>query len=218
MVYDCEWKVRKSVKKQWKINTSYLVELALLIAVILIMAFTPVGYIHTLGLEITLIVVPVAVGAVAMGPAAGAILGTVFGITSFIQCFGMSPFGAMLLGINPVWTFLVCVPTRALMGWLTGLLYQGFLKVSPLKKISVILANLCCPLLNTLFFMGTLTLFFYQSEYIQGIAKGMGAGNPLVFILLFVGINGLVEAAVCFVAGSAISQALNTVIRHSSSR
>ena len=168
------------MKKQWKINTSYLVELALLIAVILIMAFTPVGYIHTLGLEITLIVVPVAVGAVAMGPAAGAILGTVFGITSFIQCFGMSPFGAMLLGINPVWTFLVCVPTRALMGWLTGLLYQGFLKVSPLKKISVILANLCCPLLNTLFFMGTLTLFFYQSEYIQGIAKGMGAGNPLV--------------------------------------
>lgn len=206
------------MKKQWKINTSYLVELALLIAVILIMAFTPVGYIHTLGLEITLIVVPVAVGAVAMGPAAGAILGTVFGITSFIQCFGMSPFGAMLLGINPVWTFLVCVPTRALMGWLTGLLYQGFLKVGPLKKISVILANLCCPLLNTLFFMGTLTLFFYQSEYIQGIAKGMGAGNPLVFILLFVGINGLVEAAVCFVAGSAISQALNTVIRHSSSR
>ena len=193
-----------------KTNTAYLVEMALLIAIILIMAFTPVGYIRTLGLEITLIVVPVAVGAVTLGPAAGAVLGGIFGVTSFIQCFGMSPFGAMLLSINPVLTFLVCVPTRILMGWLTGFLYQSSL----LKKISLALANLCCPLLNTLFFMGTLTAFFYQSEYVQGIASALGAKNPLVFILLFVGINGLVEAAACFVVGSAISQALKKVIKH----
>lgn len=196
-----------------KIDTIYLVEMALLIAIILIMAFTPIGYIRTLGLEITLIVVPVAVGAVTLGPSAGAVLGAVFGITSFIQCFGMSPFGAVLLSINPVYTFIVCVFSRVLMGWLTGLLYQTFLKCGPLKKVSVVLANLCCPLLNTLFFMGTLTLFFYQTEYIQGIAQGMGAGNPLVFVLLFVGVNGMVEAVACFVAGSAISQALKKVVR-----
>lgn len=196
-----------------KINTIYMVEMALLIAIILIMAFTPIGYIRTLGLEITLIVVPVAVGAVTLGPSAGAILGAVFGITSFIQCFGMSPFGAVLLSINPVYTFIVCVFSRVLMGWLTGLLYQLFLKCSPLKKVSVVLANLCCPLLNTLFFMGALTLFFYQTDYIQGIAQGMGAGNPLIFVLLFVGVNGLVEAIACFVAGSAISQALKRVVR-----
>lgn len=199
-----------------KFDTIYMVEMALLIAIILIMAFTPIGYIRTLGLEITLIVVPVAVGAVTLGPAAGAVLGGVFGITSFIQCFGMSPFGAVLLGINPIYTFIVCVFSRTLMGWLTGVLYQAFLRCNPLKKISVVLANLCCPLLNTLFFMGTLTLFFYQTEYIQGIAEGMGAGNPLIFVLLFVGINGLVEAAACFVVGSAISQALKKVVRHSS--
>ena len=81
---------------QKKFSTKYLVEMALLVAIILIMAFTPIGYIRTAGLEITLIVVPVAVGAVTLGPAAGAILGGVFGITSFIQCFGMSPFGAYL--------------------------------------------------------------------------------------------------------------------------
>lgn len=202
------------MKNKQKINTAYLVEMALLMAIILIMAFTPVGYIRTLGLEITLIVVPVAVGAVTLGPTAGAILGGTFGITSFIQCFGMSHFGAMLLSINPVLTFLVCVPTRILMGWLTGVMYQGFLKCAPLKKVSLALANLCCPLLNTLFFMGTLTVFFYQSEYVQGIAATLGAKNPLVFILLFVGINGLVEAAACFVAGSAISQALKKVVKH----
>ena len=203
-----------SVNSKQKTNTAYLVEMALLIAIILIMAFTPVGYIRTLGLEITLIVVPVAVGAVTLGSAAGAVLGGIFGVTSFIQCFGMSPFGAMLLSINPVLTFLVCVPTRILMGWLTGFLYQRFLACSLLKKISLALANLCCPLLNTLFFMGTLTAFFYQSEYVQGIASALGAKNPLVFILLFVGINGLVEAAACFVVGSAISQALKKVIKH----
>lgn len=47
-----------------KFSTKFLVEMALLVAIILIMAFTPLGYIKTAGIEITLIVVPVAVGAV----------------------------------------------------------------------------------------------------------------------------------------------------------
>lgn len=55
-----------------KFSTKFLVEMALLVAIILIMAFTPLGYIKTAGIEITLIVVPVAVGAVTLGPAAGA--------------------------------------------------------------------------------------------------------------------------------------------------
>ena len=103
-----------------KFSTKQFVELALLVAVIVLLAFTPIGYIRTFGLEITLIVVPVTVGAVTLGPAAGAVLGAVCGITSFIQCFGMSPFGAVLLGINPAATFVVCVISRVLMGWLTG--------------------------------------------------------------------------------------------------
>ncbi len=76
-----------------KFSTKQLVEMALLTAIIILLAFTPIGYIRTLGLEITLIVVPVTVGAVTLGPSAGAVLGAVFGITSFIQCFGMSQFG-----------------------------------------------------------------------------------------------------------------------------
>ena len=72
-----------------KFSTKQLVEMALLTAVIILLAFTPLGYIRTLGFEITLIVVPVTVGAVTLGPAAGAVLGVVFGVTSFIQCFGI---------------------------------------------------------------------------------------------------------------------------------
>lgn len=196
-----------------KFSTKQFVEMALLTAIIVLLAFTPIGYIRTLGLEITLIVVPVTVGAVTLGPAAGAVLGAVFGITSFIQCFGMSPFGAVLLGINPFSTFIVCVVSRVLMGWLTGLIYQGLQKVKPVRKISVVIANLCGPLLNTFFFMGTLIMFFYRTEYIQGLAESMGASNALAFVVAFVGVNGVVEAAVCFVVGSAVSKALLTVLR-----
>lgn len=192
-------------------KTTYMVELAVLIAIILLMAFTPIGYIKTLGLEISLIVIPVAVGAVALGPAAGLILGLTFGITSFIQCFGLSGFGAVLLSINPFFTFLVCVPTRALMGWLTGIIYKALKKGKVSKKFACSLSCLCCPFLNTLFFMTTLCLCFYHTEYIQGFVGAMGASNVIVFILLFVGINGLIEAISSFIVGTAIAKALITL-------
>ena len=46
--------------------------------------------------------VPVAVGAIILGPKGGAICGLAFGITSFMQCFGMGAFGTMLFSINPL--------------------------------------------------------------------------------------------------------------------
>lgn len=215
-----------------KKGTLYLVQMALLVAIIILMAFTPIGYIRMPGLEITLIVVPVAVGAVLMGPAGGAILGGVFGITSFIQCFGMSPFGAALLQINPVWTFLVCVPTRILAGWLAGLIFYGMQKLrskgmekkglqaegngeksSFTKYLPHYVANLACPVFNTIFFMSTLCIFFFQTDFIQGLA---GGANVFAFVVAFVGINGLIEAATCFVVGSAISQVLVRVLRNTS--
>ena len=194
---------------QKKFSTKYLVEMALLVAIILIMAFTPIGYIRTAGLEITLIVVPVAVGAVTLGPAAGAILGGVFGVTSFIQCFGMSPFGAALLGINGFLTFLVCVPTRILMGWLTGLIYKGLRKTKLPSGASVTISNLCCPLLNTTFFMGTLVTLFAGT-----MREQFGMTKVIPFIAAFVGVNGVVEAIVCFVIGTAVSMALKKALRY----
>lgn len=195
---------------QSKFSTKYLVELALLVAVVLLMAFTPIGYIKTLGLEITLIVVPVAVGAVVLGPAAGAILGGVFGVTSFIQCFGMSAFGTVLLGINPVYTFLVCVPTRILEGLLTGYLYKGLRQTRLNANVSVTLANLCCPILNTAFFMGTLVTLFAGT-----MREQFGMTKAIPFIVGFVGINGLVEALVCFAVGTGVSIALKKALRYS---
>ena len=89
-------------------RTRTLTTLGILTAIILVMTFTPLGYIKTMGLEITLLHIPVILGAALTGPAGGMVLGAVFGFTSFFQCFGLSTFGTTLFSINPAGTFIVC--------------------------------------------------------------------------------------------------------------
>ena len=96
-----------------------LTVLSVLAAITAIVAFIPL---KTLGLEITFTMIPVAVGAILYGPSGGAVLGGVFGVISFLQCLGYSPFGATLLGINPLLTVIVCIPTRILAGFLAGVI------------------------------------------------------------------------------------------------
>lgn len=69
------------------------------------------------------------------------------------------------------------------------------------------------PIFNTLFFMGTLTACFYQTDYIQGFVKTLGAANPIMFIILFAGINAAVEIAVGFLVGSVITKAVYNVVQ-----
>lgn len=194
-----------SQKTNMSAKTLKMIQLALLTAIIVLMAFTPVGFIRTPGLEITLIGIPVVVGAVLLGPSGGAILGAVFGLCSFLQCFGMSPFGAVLLGINPFWTFVVCFVPRTLMGWLSALIFKGLRKVDKTRFFSFLAACLGGALLNTILFMSALMLFFGQSEYILSM---QGSMNVFAFVLAFVGVNGLIEAIVCAVVGTAISKVL----------
>ncbi len=186
-------------------KTRRLVQLAILVAIMLILAFTPLGYLKVGAIEITFMTIPVVIGAILLGPSAGAFLGGVFGLTSFIQCFGMSPFGAVLLGINPIFTFLVCMVPRILMGYLAALIFQVIARHDKTKILSFAVASLSGALLNTILFVGMLMLFFGSSEYMMTMRGGLGL---LAFLVAFVGINGLVEAIVAFVLGTAISKAL----------
>lgn len=200
------------MKTKTGVNTQKLTQLALLTAIIILMAFTPIGYIKTFGVEITLLVIPVTVGAIVAGPAAGAFLGGVFGITSFIQCFGMSAFGAALLAINPIATLFMCLVPRILMGWIAGLIFVG-LRKGGFKEIAYPVASLSGALLNTIFFMITLLVFFYRSDFIQGLAGTFGSKNIFQFVIALVGINGLVEAITCFLIGTAIARALDAFVK-----
>lgn len=194
--------------KQINKHLVYTMEITLLIAIMLILAFTPIGYIKAFGVEITLEVIPVCIGAIVSGPLAGLILGTVFGLTSFMQCFGMSPFGAALLGINPISTLILCLIPRILTGLFTGLIFKYMNNSQRAKRFAVYTSSLLCPLMNTIFFMSALVMLFYNEPYIQNIANGLGALNPITFIFLFVGVNAIIEAVVCFLLGSAISKPL----------
>jgi len=187
------------------VRTLKMVQMAILAAIMLLMAFTPIGYLKTAGIEISFMMIPVVVGAIIIGPGAGAVLGGVFGATSFIQCFGMSVFGAALLAINPLLTFIVCMIPRILMGWLAGLVFKGLSKISKNKLMSFGVSSLSGALFNTIFFMIFLIVFFGNTEYIKGF---QGELSLIPFILAFIGINGLIEAIVCFVIGAAISRAL----------
>ena len=81
-------------------GTHRLVQLALLVAVELVMTYTPLGYLHVGPLSITFLMVPVVLGSILAGPSAGALLGGVFGLTSFAQCFGAEAFGCLLYTSN----------------------------------------------------------------------------------------------------------------------
>lgn len=192
-------------------RTRYMVELALMSAIIFIMAFTPLGYFRTPGLSITFLTVPVAVGAIILGPAGGAACGLVFGITSLIQCFMGGTFGSMLLGINPVGTAFACIVPRVLEGLLCGLVFQAIRKLS--KNSAYFAASLACPLLNTVFFMSAVVLIFYHTDYIQGFVETLGVTNPFMFAVAFVGVQGLIEAGVCFVLASAVSRSLAAALK-----
>ena len=192
-------------------STKYMVELALMIAIVFLMSLTPLGYIRTPGLSVTLLTVPVAVGAVILGPTGGAICGLAFGITSFYQCFS-STFGMALLSINPVGTFITSIVPRVLEGWLCGLIFAFLYDRVRTRKLSFYVASLSCPLLNTLLFMSSLVLFFYRSDYIQEMASGFGVRNPFTFVLAFVGLQGLVEAILCFMIASVVSRTLYGVL------
>lgn len=185
-------------------KTRKLVQMAILIAVMLILAFTPLGYLKVGAIEITFMTIPVVVGAIILGPAAGAVLGGVFGLTSFIQCFGMSAFGAALLNISPILTFLVCMVPRILMGYLAAS-FRALYHSGRTKILSFAVSSLSGAVLNTIFFVSLVMLLFGSSDYITEMRGGLGL---LSFLAAFVGFNGLVEAIVAFVLGTAISKAL----------
>jgi len=189
--------------KTARITTATMVRLAVLLAILLIMAYTPLGYLKIGIIEISFMMIPVAIASVVLGPGCGAFMGAVFGLTSFIQCFGASQFGAMLLSINPIFTFIVCMIPRILAGWLPGLIFKAISGKGRAITAGTIISCLCAALLNTIFFVGALILLFGSTDYIQGFGNGVWA-----IIWAIVGINGIIEAPVCAIIGGAISRAL----------
>ena len=173
-------------------DTKQLTMLGLLTAVLLLMAYTPLGYLNIGPLAITLNIIPVALAAITLGPAGGAVMGGVFGLTSFLQCIGVggsSAMGVVLFGINPFFAFLQRFIPRVLDGLLLGFLFRWIRKISNVQ-ISCFVTGFCSAFFNTVFFMAALVLLFGNTDYMREMIAGR---NIILFVCTFVGINAVFE-------------------------
>ena len=178
--------------------------LAMMVALLLIFSFTPIGTIPIGPLSITLNIIPVAIAAVALGPWGGLVVGGVFGVLSFLQCVGVgipSGMGAILFGIDPFLAFVQRFVPRALDGLLVGFIFRAFKN----KSVGCFVAGFCSAFLNTLFFMSALILLFGRTDYVQGLIAGR---NVLLFVCAFVGVNAVVEMIVSTIVVGAVGSAL----------
>lgn len=184
-----------------------LTVLGLLTAILLLMAYTPLGYLNVGPLAITFNVIPVALAAVALGPAGGAAAGAVFGLTSFLQCLGVggaSPLGVILFEINPVFTFILCMLPRFLDGLLLGYIFRAAKKTIGARP-GFFITGFCSAFLNTVFFMSALLILFGSTDYMQNL---IGGQNLLLFVCTFVGINAVCEMIASTVLTGAVGYAL----------
>lgn len=195
-------------------RTSYLVQLSLLAAVEIVLAFTPLGFIPLGATNATTIHIPVILGGILLGPAAGAILGGVFGLASIITntvrpgltSFVFSPFytaGGVSGGLR---SLVVALVPRILVGVVAALIYRLVMMLSKEKSmVSGVIAGVVGSLTNTAL---VLTGIFYLFGQDYAAIKGFPVSELFPFLMGIVTINGLPEAAVAGVLCGAILQPL----------
>ena len=194
-------------------NIRTMTQLALLTAITLVLAYTPIGYLPLGPFNVSFLSVPVCIGAIVMGPGVGAFLGLVFGLTSFGNALsGGSMMGVALMSVSPVGYFVQSVVGRVLMGLCTGLIFRAVRKVDRRGFASYVVGAVSAPLLNTVFYMGLMCLIFYNCDYVQNLVASTGAANPILLVLAVVGVQGVIEVLVCGVIGSVISKAVDAAL------
>ena len=185
--------------------TAKLTLFALLTALLIVLGYVNIP--QPAGLSITFNMIPVAIAAIAMGMGGGALMGAVFGLISFLQCFGLvgySGMGAVLVGISPVLCFIQRFCSRVLVGLLAALVYRALHKRVNVY-MSCLITGFSAAFFNTLFFMSSLVLLFGNTEYMQELMAGRGV---IAFIIASVGINAAVEMIVAAVVTGAVGAAL----------
>lgn len=205
------------MKNKPSAKTVELVELALFAAIIVVMASVPfLGYIPLPFTRATILHVPVIIGCLMFGPKKGAILGTLFGLTSLIQAtfnpnltsFAFSPFYSMGGVHGNGWSLVICFVPRILVGIVPYFVYRLFMKLPEGLKgrqtISLAIAGLAGSLTNTLLVMNFIYLFFGK-EY--AAAKEI-TSNLYQVILGVIIANGIPEAIVAAILTAAVCKAL----------
>ncbi|HHZ05889.1 MAG TPA: ECF transporter S component [Clostridiales bacterium] len=195
-----------------------MAQLALFTALILLLAFIPgIGYIPLGVTRATIIHVPVIIGSIVLGPKKGAILGGVFGLSSFIMnmitpsvtSFVFSPFYQVGdVGGNPL-SLVICFVPRILVGIVPYFVYVGLKKLLAKLKgndtVSLVIAGICGAMTNTILVMSMIYLFFGDA---YARATNIESNALIGAILAIVGVNGVPEAIVAAILTCAVCKVL----------
>ena len=146
--------------------------IGLLMALVVVLQFIS-GMIPPIsGFNISLVLIPIVLGAALYGPGAGALLGGTFGVIVFINCVtGADWGGAMVFQASPVLCFLVVIGKGVLAGFTCGLVYRLLCSRSP--YIAMLLAAIVCPVVNTGVFIACMVTLF--NSVIAAWATAAGA-------------------------------------------
>ena len=181
-------------------NIFKLVETAMLMAVVIMLQLFASSF--TIGqVSFSFVLVPIALGGILIGPAAGTILGLTFGaITVIGGVMGTDLFTAALIGDQPVFTVFLCLAKAALAGLGSALLYR--LLVNKNKLVATFVACASAPIINTgIFIIGALLM----SKSIDSLfASAMGVSVLYFVVILCAGVNFLAEFAVNIIFAPAL--------------
>ncbi len=198
--------------KTQKKDTRWMVSVALMAAIIILLANTPLGMIQLPVIKATTVHIPVIIGAIVLGPAAGAILGGVFGLCSMISnttaptllSFAFSPFlSSDLTGIfKALWISIGC---RILIGVVSGWLWIALKKLKVNSLLALPVVGFVGSLTNTILVMGSIYKLL-ANQY--AAAKGVAANAVWGLIMGTITASGIPEAIAAAVLVAALGKAL----------
>lgn len=168
-----------------------IAQLSLLIALVVVLQL--LSYTIKIGtFNLSLVLIPIVVGAALLGERAGALLGCAFGIVTLLaSAFGLDLGGNVLWLANPLMTTLICLVKGTAAGLVAGLIIRAFANTKH-PRLGIWLGALAAPVVNTGLFVGGMLLVF--RDILTEWAAGDGTAHYIVFGLL--GLNFLIEVAI----------------------
>ena len=204
--------------KTKKHDTRWMVSVALMAAIVIVLANTPLGMIQLPIIKATTVHIPVILGAILLGPGAGAILGAVFGICSLVSntmaptllSFAFSPFlstTGIPGALKAIWISVGC---RILIGVVAGWLWVLFTKIKLNQFIALPIVGFVGSMVNTVTLMGSIYFLFAQ-QYAE--AKEVALTAVFGLVMGTVTASGIPEAIAAAILVLALGKVLVVVFR-----
>ena len=204
--------------KTKKHDTRWMVSVALMAAIVIVLANTPLGMIQLPIIKATTVHIPVILGAILLGPGAGAILGAVFGICSLVSntmaptllSFAFSPFlstTGIPGALKAIWISVGC---RILIGVVAGWLWVLFTKIKLNQFIALPIVGFVGSMVNTVTAMGSIYFLFAQ-QYAE--AKEVALTAVFGLVMGTVTASGIPEAIAAAILVLALGKVLVVVFR-----